>query len=129
MPERDPYDFSALAPDEDFGDDSTSVLDLDYDPGAAHQFDLSEEQLTSEMDFEVEFEAMVGEGLAGGHAVQDDEQFRQLQAALQRLGEGLVDLQLEADEAWLEALLLEEDAGPGQSSPGAFDDVDFDDEL
>jgi hypothetical protein len=101
----------------------------------AHQFVLAGEQLDFDSDFEAELEAMGAEGDAPFAPPGDDESYRQLQAALQRLGNGLVDLQLEADETWLEALLLEDDAQP--SEPGslsasslAFDDfIEFEDEL
>lgn len=121
MPERDPFDYSALAPDADFGDDSVSVL------GSAHEFVLGDESL-SDVDFEAEFAAIAGEGeppLIPGH---DEEQFAQLQSALRSLAGSLVDLQLEADEAWLEALTLDDETGQSalaESPPSAvaFDDI------
>ena len=107
MNERDPYDYSALAPDLDFGDDSQSVLGDDH-AMISQQFVLSEE-MGEDLEFEMELEAMLGgEGLPQPGSLDDDVQARQLQEAIQRLSEGLVDLQLEADEAWLESLLLED---------------------
>jgi hypothetical protein len=114
MSERDPYDFSALANDPDFGDDSTSVLGPEHDPAIAQQFVPSEE---ADIDFELEFEAMVGEESLAGPLAESNEQLRQFQAVLQRLGDSLVDPQLEAEEAWLEAMLLED----GSSEAGGTD--------
>lgn len=120
MPERDPYDFSALAPDIDFGDDSVPVLGPHHDLAAAEELQWGDE-------FDADFDAMAAETAGSWPNPPDDAGYRQLQAALQRLGEGLVDLQLEAEEAWLEALLLEEDASRSpSSSPAAalaFDDI------
>jgi hypothetical protein len=104
MAERDPYDFSALANDPDFGDDSTPVLGPEHDPLTPHQFVLSEE---ADFEFELELEAMMGDEF-GAVPASEDEQLRQFQAVLQRLGDSLVDPQLEAEEAWLEAMLLED---------------------
>ncbi|MGH2610350.1 MAG: hypothetical protein ACRDHF_14815 [Tepidiformaceae bacterium] len=132
MPERDPFDYSALAPDADFGDDSTPVLGAADDLGAGLQFVLAEE-LEADAEFEADFESMAAEGSPFPVGPGSDEHYRQLQAALQRLGDGLVDLQLEADEAWLEALLLEDDADQPQASGApafTFDDLPgFDGEI
>ena len=105
MTERDPYDFSALANDPDFGDDSASVPGPEHDPTVEQQFVLSEE---ADLDFELEFEAMLGGEVLGVPMPEEDEQLRQFQSVLQRLGDSLVDTQLEAEEAWLEAMLLED---------------------
>jgi hypothetical protein len=109
MAERDPYDFSALAPDLDFGDDSMSVLD------PHHELALAEE-LQSGDDFDAEFDAMVSEAEGSWPGPGDDAGYRELQLTLRLLQDGLVDLELEAEEAWLEALLLEEGARQAQVS-------------
>ena len=119
MPERDPFDFSALAPDIDFGDDSMPVLD------PHHELALAEE-LQSE--FDVDFDAMASEATGSWPDPRDDAGYRELQLTLQSLRDGLVDIELDAEEAWLEALLLEESAGdalpPGQQpATFSFDDL------
>lgn len=108
MPERDPYDFSALAPD--FSDLEESELELTASPPAInhHAFDSLDDD-----DFEAEMERLASEeqGLALQPATVDAE-FRALQRALTDLSQNLVDPDLEAEEAWLEALINEDVESP-----------------
>ncbi len=64
-------------------------------------------------DFEAEVELLAADEQALSlDDSQVDGQFRAMQRALADLGDGLVDAQLDADEAWLEAL-VEDEAVPG----------------
>ena len=104
MPERDPYDFSALAPD--FSALEESELELTASPAAINHPALD---VLDDDDFEAEMERLASEeqGLALQPAMVDAE-FRALQRALADLSQNLVDPDLEAEEAWLEALMNEE---------------------
>ena len=108
MPERDPYDFSALAPD--FSDLEESEAEPADSLGAPdyHPFDVLDDD-----DFEAEMERLASEeqGLALQPAAVDAE-FRALQRALADLSQNLVDPDLEAEEAWLEALINEDGGSP-----------------
>ena len=83
MSERDPFDFSALAPSAPF-----TFEDMDAD------------------DFEAEIERLMSEehGLSLESATVDA-QFEALQRVIAELSDTLADPDLDAEEAWLEALL------------------------
>ena len=103
MPERDPYDFSALAPDfSELEDDLNATPSTPSGGLGAIGFDDDE--------FEAEMERLASEeeGLALS-TEQLDAQFETLKRVLADLNETIVDQDLDAEEAWLEGLLTEDD--------------------
>ncbi len=76
-------------------------------------------------DFEAEVELLAADEQALSlDDTQIDAHFRAMQRALTELGDGMVDAQLDADEAWLEAL-VEEDRPPPWAAPSdPFSEID-----
>lgn len=102
MEDQGGHDYSGLAPE--FDDD---VLELE-DSGF-HSLAQSEEALLGD-DFEAEMELMAQEEIALSVTDEDVErQMAQLRRAIEHLSESLVDAELDAEEAMLNAMLLEDE--------------------
>lgn len=105
MPDREPYDFSALAPD--FGD-----LEAEESSASARAPNLFAVASSEDDDFEAEMERLASEEEALAlDETQVDAEFQALQRALADLSETVIDADLDAEEAWLEQM-LNEGAGP-----------------